>query len=56
MSPGNSPIVFDSLGRSAWGVPALPLLALLWLTPWRASAQARQDREGVTLYWGLVHG
>lgn len=54
MSPRNSPIAFDSLGRSAWGLPALLLLALLWLTPWHVSAQARQDREGVTLYWGLV--
>jgi hypothetical protein len=35
---------------------ALLLLALLWLAPWQAFAQARMERNGVTLYWGLVPG
>jgi len=40
--------------RTAFSLPAMMLMALLWLTSWDAFAQARQDREGVTLYWGLV--
>ncbi len=35
---------------------ALLLLVLMALAPWQAFAQARMDREGVTLYWGLVPG
>ena len=35
---------------------ALLLLVLLWLAPWQVSAQARMERDGVTLYWGLVPG
>jgi hypothetical protein len=34
----------------------LVLLVLLWLAPLQAFAQARLDRDGVTLYWGLVPG
>lgn len=32
------------------------LLVLLGFAPWQTFAQARMDREGVTLYWGLVPG
>ncbi len=32
------------------------LLALMGLASWQAVAQARMDRHGVTLYWGLVPG
>lgn len=35
---------------------AFLLLVLLWFAPWQAFAQARMEREGVTLYWGLVPG
>ena len=35
-------------------VAALAALALLALVPSIALAQARQEREGVVLYWGLV--
>lgn len=35
---------------------AFLLLVLLWLAPWQAFAQARMERDGVTLYWGLVPG
>jgi hypothetical protein len=35
---------------------ALLLLVMLWLAPWHVAAQARMERDGVTLYWGLVPG
>ena len=35
---------------------AFLLLVLLWLAPWQAFAQARMERDGVALYWGLVPG
>lgn len=40
--------------RSAVRLPALLFISLVWLASSSAFAQARQDREGVTLYWGLV--
>jgi hypothetical protein len=41
-------------GRFTSRWPGLLLLVLLWLASLQAFAQARQDRDGVTLYWGLV--
>lgn len=43
-----------SSGRFTSRWPGVLLLVLLWLAPLQAFAQALQDREGVTLYWGLV--
>lgn len=47
----------NATGRriATWLATAL-LLPFLWLSAWEAVAQSMQERDGVTLYWGLVPG
>ena len=43
-----------SLARPDRVLPELVLLVVMWVASSHAFAQERQERDGVTIYWGLV--